>query len=205
ELDNYEWIIFTSANAVDHFFQYVHAAEQGDISAKTAVVGPATAEALKQQGMYPDLLAQQYQAEGLVQAFQDMGDAAARLERILIPRALEAREILPEELARLGYEVTIAPVYQTVCTQVATEDLAQLDNANGIVFTSSSTARHFIGILEAAGMDALGYLNQHQRRVFSIGPVTTDELVHSRINPANIVQADEATATSLTDAIITAL
>ena len=200
ELDSFDWIIFTSANAVERFFTYIRPSNK-EGHPRIAVVGPATLEALEAHSVQADLMAENYQAEGLVATFEDLEsrEQGRKAGRVLIPRALEAREILPEELLRLGYEVTVAPVYQTVQAFPGPAALSQLERADGIIFTSPSTARNFTALLEEEGRDALSYLSG--RTVFSIGPITTDELEHLGISRSRIRQADEATGASLVDTI----
>ena len=236
ELDSYEWIVFTSANAVDCFFRYL-----GDfryeggwsivntrrvldplfrakvskvalrsassthytpptLCSKIAVVGPATAEAVEAYGIRPDLVAQNFQAEGLVEAFASLPCESVKKGRVLIPRALEARDVLTEELPKLGYEVVVAPVYQTVRAIPAADAFAGLDCADGIVFTSPSTARNFVEIFNShSNNSAIDYLKS--RKAFSIGPVTSDELRALGLSQEEIIEATQSTSTDLVKAI----
>jgi len=200
ELDGYEWIIFTSANAVDYFFKHLNSSTILS-SLKIAVVGPATAEAVEAYGIRSDLVAQNFQAEGLVEVFAALPDADAKRGKALIPRALEARDVLTEELPKLGYEVTIAPVYQTVCATPTVDAFTNLDCADGIVFTSPSTARNFVEIFNSHSDDsALHYLKN--RKVFSIGPITSDELRTLGLDQNEITEATKSTSSDLVDVIM---
>jgi len=207
QLDIYEWIIFTSTNAVEHFFDYLarlnpealfQLVTQQSLP-KTAVVGPATGEALESYGVHPTLMAESFQAEGLVESFAALQGGAGR--KVLIPRALEARDVLERELPQLSYEVTVAPVYQTVQADVPAEGITALAGADGIVFTSPSTVRNFINIFDGVseGESAIDYVSA--RKIFSIGPVTTAELhKHPQLQDC-IFEAPEFTTSSLVELI----
>ena len=237
ELDSYEWIVFTSANAVDCFFGYLgYEAEWNrggtqrvldplfrakvskvalrsalntpsvplSLCSKIAVVGPTTAEALEAYGVKVDLMAENFQAEGLVEAFAALPDDAVKKGRVLIPRALEARDVLTEELPKLGYEVTVVPVYQTVCATPTDDAFADLGCADGIVFTSPSTARNFVEIFNShSNNSAIDYLKS--RKVFSIGPVTSDELHTLGLAQDEIIEAAQSTSIDLVKAIASSL
>ena len=200
ELDGYEWIVFTSVNAVDCFFKHLYSFAILN-NLKIAVVGPATAEAVEAYGIRSDLVAQNFQAEGLVEVFAALPDADAKRGKALIPRALEARDVLTEELPKLGYEVTIAPVYQTVCATPTADAFADLGYADGIVFTSPSTARNFVEIFNShSNNSALHYLKN--RKVFSIGPITSDELRTLGLDQNEITEATKSTSSDLVDVIM---
>ncbi|MCL2680710.1 MAG: uroporphyrinogen-III synthase [Coriobacteriia bacterium] len=207
DITRFDWIVFTSANAVSCFFDYLRQygnCQNSIVQQKTAVVGPATAQALVQHGVSPDLIADSYQAEGIIAAFQQLRDQQQqkRGSRILIPRALEARELLPKELTQMGFDVTVAPVYQSAMPCLAADAFVQLDGADGIAFTAPSTARNFATLLQEAGMDVLCYLNT--RKVFSIGSITTEELKDLGVSQTQLVQATQATTESLVEAITAA-
>ncbi|MBW2467092.1 MAG: uroporphyrinogen-III C-methyltransferase, partial [Deltaproteobacteria bacterium] len=110
EIDTYHWLLFTSINAVDYFFKRLF--ELGmDVrnlkGPKIGAVGRITAEALAGRGIRADLLPGEYTGDGLAESL--IRENVAGL-KIIIPRALKAREILPERLRDAGAEVTVAPV-----------------------------------------------------------------------------------------------
>ena len=226
ELDTYKWILFTSANAVDFFFDYLPAGDRQIKLPKAAVVGPATGEALEAHGVHPALMAENFQAEGVVEVFSTLphseqtitghegkgknkseGKGKNKSEgKVLIPRALEARDVLEKQLPKLGYEVVVAPVYQTVQPDVSPKQLADIEQADAAVFSSPSAVRHFVDILDrdrdvdcARGGQAIDYLRA--RKIFSIGPVTTAELRRYQLDRGQIFEAGESTAKSLVDLI----
>ena len=149
DIGSYDWLLFTSINAISFFFKRLR--EKGmdarDLKGpQIAVVGTATAEILHDYGIKADLLPKEFTGEGLAEALLEQG---VKGNKILIPRALKAREILPEKLQEGGAEVTVAPVYQNV----RPDDYAMVRNAleekqiDMVTFTSSSTVRNFLELI----------------------------------------------------------
>ncbi|MGB5984194.1 MAG: uroporphyrinogen-III C-methyltransferase [Desulfobacterales bacterium] len=173
ELPRYQWIVFTSVNGVKFFFERLYA-QNLDARAlghlKTAAIGPATADRLKQFGLSTDILPENYRAESVVTAF---GQQALSSQRILLPRAREARTVLPRELTRMGAEVREVTAYRTQAVPGQADQLRKLLDAQAIdmvTFTSSSTAKNFAALLpEGAPQKLLEGV-----RIASIGPITTD-------------------------------
>ena len=150
QLASYDWIIFTSANGVRFFFERLKALGK-DIRVlhgiKLATVGPATSKKLEDMGLSPDYEPQEYRGEGLIEGFKKIDLEGAR---ILIPRAEVAREILPDELSRLGADVTVAPAYRTVLAEPPGEEIKKAIMAQKVdvlTFTSGSTAKNFVKLL----------------------------------------------------------
>ena len=174
-LAEYDWIVFTSANGVRCFWERLEAAGLDSRAlGKTlaAAMGPGTAEALRARGVRSDLVPAEHVAEGLAQALLARGAAGAR---VLIPRALQAREILPEELRRAGCRVDVTPVYRTaVCGEGLEAFLDRLE-AGGIhcvTFASSSTVDNFFALVPPDALrDRLDRV-----RFACIGPVTAATL-----------------------------
>ncbi|MDR1774866.1 MAG: uroporphyrinogen-III synthase [Actinomycetes bacterium] len=206
---NYDWLVFTSKNAVHFFSDYLRAADVPTQQLpRTAVVGSATARALEKHGIHVDLIPTDYHAEGLIAAFEQFSPGEGH--RVLIPRALKAREILPETLRERGFEVTVAPVYQTVRPEPTPNQWAGLVDADdqprpdAIVFTSPSTVKNFGDILiEDAELDPTHFLNRMQ--VFSIGAVTTEALREAGVESARIAQAEKSTSAGLAAVICNTL
>ena len=179
EIDSYHWVLFTSINAVDYFFNRLF--EQGkdvrDLKGpKIAAVGRVTAEALANRGIKADLLPEEFTGEGLAETL--INDGVAGLN-ILIPRALKAREILPQRLSGAGAEVTLAPVYQNVLPQSSAgenlkDDLRQAleeKSVEMVTFTSSSTVKNFVTLLDISGPEELQELMSGVA-IAAIGPIT---------------------------------
>ena len=168
-LEDYQWIIFTSANGVRFFFARLR--ETGrDIrdlkGIQICTIGPATAATIEAMGIRVDLVPDSYISEGVVRAFADR-DIQGR--KILLPRAEAARDVIPDGLAALGAMVEVATVYRTVASDRRKEELEPLIR-NGkvdiVTFTSPSTVFHFIDIM---GRD---FRLPPQVKIAAIGPVT---------------------------------
>jgi uroporphyrinogen III methyltransferase / synthase len=164
----YDWIVFTSANGVEAFFNiffklYDDAREIG--GARIAAIGPATAQRVKDFYLHVDLQPQEFVAEDVVREFQKQGSIENL--KILVVRAEKARDVLPKELSALGAIVDEAFAYRTVPetrdTSGARRQLAR-DGADLITFTSSSTVENFL---------ALGLPWPKGMQVASIGPITS--------------------------------
>ena len=172
-LPAYDWIVFTSANGVIHFFEQLFAVGK-DVRAlgqmQTAAIGPATAEQLRKFGLNSDIVPETYRAESVVDAFREMN---LKGKKILLPRAREARPILPVELTKMGAQVDEVSAYETLKATENTNNLIrQLEEkkVDLITFTSSSTVKNFKALLPP---------DRFKKRmqgviIASIGPITTD-------------------------------
>lgn len=194
-LSDFDWIIFTSANGVDYFVRRLMDTLH-DIrsmgSARIAAIGPKTAAALKALNLKVDYVPSEYVAEAVVGGFP--GDATGK--RILIPRASEARDALPDGLASKGAEVVVAPAYETVPDDSCASELRARLAKGGIdivTFTSASTVRNFLAL---AGDTPL----PEKTLVACIGPITADEARAHGLEPA--VVADDYTIEGLVEAIV---
>jgi uroporphyrinogen III methyltransferase/synthase len=146
----YDWVIFTSRNGVEAVFRRTR-----DIAGpKVAAIGPATAQALREHGVAPDLVPPEYVAEAVLEA---LGAVAGR--RFLLPRADIAREALAAGLAERGAVVDEIAAYRTRHVTDRPQDFGRVD---AVTFTSSSTVR---GFLEAGPVP-------EGARIVCIGPVT---------------------------------
>jgi len=192
-LSRYQWLIFTSANAVDYFMNRVREVNGEIPQIPIAVVGATTAERLKQWKLFPSLIPEQFNAEGLLKAFSlDLSGV-----RILFPRAAVARELLPEELRHRGAMVDILPVYRTRKTSEGSLDIAkilQTETVDCIVFTSSSAVH---AIAESLG-DRLQPALQ-KVTIAVIGPVTASSC--EEIGLVAEIQPSRATIPDLVAAI----
>jgi uroporphyrinogen III methyltransferase/synthase len=164
----YDWIVFTSPNGVEAFFEmfyrlYDDAREIG--GARIATIGPATAQRVRDFHLHVDLQPEEFVAESLVRALQEQGTIDNM--RILIARAEKARDVLPRRLAELGAIVDEGFAYRTVPeTGDRTNAQARIleQGADLITFTSSSTVDNFV---------ALGMAWPPGMQVASIGPITS--------------------------------
>jgi uroporphyrinogen III methyltransferase / synthase len=175
EASGYDWIIFTSANAVRKFAERA-AAISADLSGianvKIAAIGSATAAELEKSGLHADKVPEEFRAEGVVEAFATENLAG---KRILIPRAKVARDVLPIELRKRGAQVDVVEAYRTVIPPESAALLKEIftrKKPNVITFTSSSTVENFLTLL---GQENSGeYLRGV--KLASIGPITSETL-----------------------------
>jgi uroporphyrinogen III methyltransferase/synthase len=130
---------------------------------EVAAIGPGTARELAERGIRPDVVAEVSTAEGLLDAL-----ASYELdgERVLVARAAEARDVLPEGLRARGAEVVEVALYDTIAEQLDDAQLAGVERADFVTFTSSSTVRFFSEALAGRGLP-------DGARVVSIGPITS--------------------------------
>jgi uroporphyrinogen III methyltransferase / synthase len=208
DLETYHWLLFTSINAVEYFFRRLFelGKDVRDLKGpKIAAVGKVTAEALASRGIRADLLPEEFTGEGLAESLIKKGVTGMR---ILIPRALKAREILPEKLTEAGAEVTVAPVYRNVLPtstsggQLKEELLADLQekSIDLVTFTSSSTVKNFVtllGISTPAEMQKL----MTGIGVAAIGPITAKTAEQYGLHVD--VQPTDYTIPDLVDSIVT--
>lgn len=162
-LGAHQWVVLTSPNGARRLLAAV--AEEGlDArafgSARVAAIGPGTARALAEGGITADLVPDRFVAESLLEA---LGPPPPGGGRVLLARAEVAREVLPDGLRELGWEVDVVDAYRTVPAAVSDEQRAMVAAADIITFTSSSTVER---TLEAIGAEALPPV------VACIGPVT---------------------------------
>lgn len=193
-LGEYDWVVFGSANAADRFVALAGAAAFADT--RVAAVGTATAERLRELGLRVALVPRDFRAEGLVEAFGEMGTAGLC---VLVPRALEGRDVLREGLEALGARVDVAAVYRTVPAEpdAAAVERLRAGGVDAVTFTSPSTVRNFVEMLRAAGLDADAVMGSLAKA--SIGPVTTAALEEAGYEAD--AEADPSTADGLADAL----
>ncbi len=201
-LDSYDWLIFTSVNGVERFFDRLSGSElrfrdaRALAGCRVAAIGPATAAKLRSHGIAADVVPAEYRAEAVHGALRDAGFASGQC--VLIPRALEAREVLPQLLSADGGEVDVVPSYRTVAADPEHlrefASLVEAGSIDGVTFASSSAVRNLV---EALG-DAAGALLRRVE-IFSIGPITSDTIEQAGLTVA--AQAAEFTIPGLVDAL----
>jgi uroporphyrinogen III methyltransferase/synthase len=202
-LSDFDWIVFSSAHAVDAFIERLLVSPL-DFRALHGVrlccVGPSTAEKLTRVGLKVDLVPSESRAEAVVRAIIEQGPVKGA--RVLLPRSDIGREVIAEELTKRGADVTEAIAYRTVAVDLEREggpDIYRmlLDRAIDVVtFTSPSAVRNFVELL---GEDQTADLLK-PTIVASIGPVTAEAAtqydIHSAVVPAHY------TIAALVDAIV---
>lgn len=201
-LERFDWVMFTSVNGVRYFFENLRQRDM-DIrklaSARIAAVGPKTAEALRERGIVPLPLPDEYQAEGLLDSVKPL---LRKGERVLLPRGDLGRDFLPVELERLGLSVTDVCLYENVLNERNAEELIQLLRLGAIhmiTFTSSSTVNNLCRIIEKYGGTAPSALLNHVELI-SIGPLTTETAVKWGLTIAR--EAEHSTIDGLVQALV---
>ena len=170
DVRSYDWIVFTSPNGVEAFFNAFYAAYEDarDLGgARIAVIGNGTAKKVGEYRFAVDLIPKDFVAESLLKSFKEID---VEHLRILLPRAAGARELLAVELENLGAIVDDVPVYETLPEIEDMEGGIQRFRSEGadmITFTSGSTATHFI---------AMGLPVRQGMKTASIGPITSEEM-----------------------------
>jgi uroporphyrinogen III methyltransferase/synthase len=189
-LHTYALVCLTSPNGVRLLFEAMAAAGRDAralANATVAAIGPGTAAALAERGVVADLVPERFVAESLIEALAGL---ELRGRPVLVARAAEARDVLPDALRERAAEVDVVALYETVAEEPDPAALEAARDADYLTFTSSSTVRNFV---QAVG-DAL----PRHARVVSIGPVTTAAAreagldVHAeaeRHDPSGLVEA----------------
>jgi uroporphyrinogen III methyltransferase/synthase len=198
-LNNYQWLIFTSINGVNAFFERLFlrgfdARALGHL--RTATIGPATSRGLRKFGLNTDILPETYQAESVVEAF---AKESVQGQKILLPRAKEARVILPQELKRMGAEVDEVTAYQTIQAADGQSELIralQNKDVDMLTFTSSSTVRNFKALLPEKGNRQL----LEDVTVACIGPITAQTA--KELGFTTDITAERFTISGLMEAIL---
>jgi uroporphyrinogen III methyltransferase / synthase len=181
KLTAYQWIIFSSTNAVRFFFKrlnYLKMDARALSLCKLAVVGDETAEELSRFGLQPDLLPDNYSADGIIDAFNKLGNLLNY--RILLPVSEIAHKKLPEALRKMGAEPVCIPVYTNVLPDYDGEYLQQIfaEPFDLITFTSSSTASNFVQLIDRYQLPKEIKITP----AASIGPATTKAAITNGLN-----------------------
>lgn len=201
EIGLFDWLIFTSVNGVDAFFNRLFKLDK-DIrdlkGVKICAIGPATAEKIKDLHLKVDCQPPKYVAESVVEELKRLQEVKDK--RFLIPRADIARSYLPEALKAIGAYVREVVAYKTILAEP--RDLKIVDSLKDgeidlVTFTSSSTVRNFVKMI---GKGNLSAAINNKVQFASIGPITTDTAKELGINIA--VEAKEYTIPGLVDAIV---
>lgn len=184
-LEEYDWVVLTSVNGVHHFFDRLLARGR-DVRAlsraKVAVIGSETARAVRRFHVVADVVPPaDFRAEGLLVEMEEEEIDGAR---VLLPRALGAREILPDTLRQRGARVDEIATYESVLPEDAEPSLRRaLDGGalDAVTFTSSSTVQGFSRLLDR--MDG-ARAALADTRVACIGPVTAETAREVGLEPS---------------------
>jgi uroporphyrinogen III methyltransferase/synthase len=166
EIGEYALVCLTSPNGASLLFRALEDAGRDAralAGARVAAIGPGTARELARHRIAADVVPDRFVAEALVEALADV-DVEGR--RVLVARAAEAREVLPQALRERGAEVDDVALYETVREQPDAAAVEAAQGADYVTFTSSSTVANLT--------EALGDRFPAEARVVSIGPVTSE-------------------------------
>jgi uroporphyrinogen III methyltransferase/synthase len=199
QLGSYDWLIFTSANGVNFFWQRLEERGKGPrlpSSLKVCAIGPATAYQLKEKGIEVDYTPKEFVAEAILKGFEKM---MLKGKRILLARAREARDVLPEGLKQLGAKIDVVETYRTVKPKGGSKKLKELltkGKIDAITFTSSSTVNHFVELLKKEDLQEL----LKNCAIACIGPITARTAKKWKMRVQ--IQPKEYTIPTLTQAIV---
>lgn len=198
EIENYDWVIFSSVHGVACFWQRLRKMGKDARALKgirLVAIGPVTAAAMQGHGLEPDLIPLEFRAEAILESMQKED---LRGKRILLPRAAKARDLLPKELRQRGAKVQVVETYRTVRAAGdfrGIRERLRRGEIDVITFTSSSTVQHFMEGMGKKGIDSLA------KRPFiaCIGPITAATAKEYGLKVA--IQPQEYTIPSLVKAI----
>ncbi|MDW7651657.1 MAG: uroporphyrinogen-III C-methyltransferase [Bacillota bacterium] len=199
KLDTYKWLIFTSVNGVDYFFKRLRL-QGGDIrdlkGARICAIGPKTKERLEELCLHVEFVPSEYRAEAVLEVLKGKllpGDT------VLMPRADIARAILPDTLQNeMGAKVDNVVAYQTVrgdADASLLKELLEEGMIHYVTFTSSSTVKNFVDILDADNLHEL----LKGVKLVSIGPITSQSA--RDLGLTIDIEADEYTIDGLVEAL----
>ncbi|MBB5335245.1 uroporphyrinogen-III C-methyltransferase [Pectinatus brassicae] len=179
-LNTYNWLIFTSINGVEYFFNRLENSKLDSRALghlKIAAIGDSTAEALRKYGLKADIVPQEFKAEAIL---ADMLPYIDNNSNILLPRAKEAREVLPEGLRKAGAKVDVVQCYKTVTAAGDYSNIIKkLENKeiDIITFTSSSTVTNLLKLIN----NKIELLDGVTKAC--IGPITAQTCKDNNIEP----------------------
>jgi uroporphyrinogen III methyltransferase/synthase len=187
ELPAFDLIVLTSANGVEALFERLDAHgvdARAFADSRVAAMGPGTARALAAHGIRADIVPERFVAEGMVEALADLP-----VDRALIARAAEGRDVLIDALRASGVEVEVIALYETVVEPLDDATLAAVATVDYVTFTSASSVRNY---LDAGGST--------DARLVSIGPATSEALRARGLAPD--VEATQHDLDGLIDALV---
>ena len=191
--DMYDLICFTSANGVDCFFDLLEEANMDarDLAGiEIAVIGPGTAGSLATHGIKADYIPERFVAEGLL---EELASVNFDGKGVLIARAEEARELLPETLRdRNAAVVDVMPLYRTVAEAPEAAALEAAATADYVTFTSASTVNRLLEVMPE-GLPA-------SAKLVSIGPITSEAAREAGLEVA--IEATRHDIDGLLDAVL---
>jgi uroporphyrinogen III methyltransferase/synthase len=191
-IGDYDLVCLTSPNGVKELFAALREAGKDAralAGATVAAIGPGTARALASHGIAADVIPERFVAEALVEA---LAGVEVDGKRVLVARAAEARDVLPDALRERGANLDVVALYETVREAPDEKAIEAAQGADFVTFTSSSTVKNLT--------DALGDRFPAAARIVSIGPVTSESIREAGLSPA--VEADRHDVDGLLAALL---
>jgi uroporphyrinogen-III synthase len=169
ELRSYDWLILTSANGAEVFFERLEGVTSANLSGlRVAAIGPATRAEIERHGMQVQVMPREYVAESVVRTLRPK----VKRKRVLLVRARVARDVIPRELRKAGARVDVVEAYRTELPRASARVRNLLRDPerrpHAITFTSSSTVTNFVKLAGRASLERIV--------LASIGPVTSRTL-----------------------------
>jgi uroporphyrinogen III methyltransferase/synthase len=207
-IESYDWITLTSGNGVKFFFQRLFKKEIDirDLKGiKICAVGSKTAAAIRKFGVKVDLIPEEFNAEGLIEAFIQASEHRSKNTdkkldglKILLPRAEVAREVFPNKVRELGGEIDVPPVYKTIKPEIHGKRLQRFLKEGKISIATFTSAATFNNFLDMTGKDAASLLKDVAISV--IGPVTAKAVEKAGLTVS--IMPKEATIDAMVQEII---
>ncbi|KMY54928.1 hypothetical protein AC623_14100 [Bacillus sp. FJAT-27231] len=197
QLSTYDWIILTSKNGVDFFFQRLEekGIEWKSLQARFAAIGTKTAAVLKSYGFQAEYIPEKFSAD---QFAEEINSDRFEANKVLIPKGTLARTTIADALREKGAAADEWVVYETYFPEEEKQhliDLLKTEKTDVLTFTSPSAIRHFMESIQEAGIHEL-----KQSVIACIGPVTKKEA--DRFGLHTMVCPDTYTSESLAEEII---
>lgn len=196
-INDYSYLVLTSKNGVEIFFdklKEMNLDSRALANVKVCAVGPATAKAISDRGINPDIVPNKYIAEYL---YEELKDKLTKEDKVLIPRAKNARDYLVDKIKGIC-EVKEVHTYESVIDTDMKDEVLELleeENIDYITFASSSTVNNFIRIIGEENLDKLS-----NTKIISIGPITSDTIRSLDLNLYE--ESKEATIDSMIKSMI---
>ncbi|MGL4912818.1 MAG: uroporphyrinogen-III synthase, partial [Romboutsia sp.] len=193
----YSYLVLTSKNGVEIFFDKLKEMNldcRALANIKVCAIGPATAKAIIDKGINPDIIPKKFVAESL---YDELKPLLSSDDKILIPRAKNARDYLVDRLREVS-EVTEIHTYETTIDDSKKDEIIELleeENIDYITFASSSTASNFVEIINRSNIDKLNDV-----KIISIGPITSNTI--KELNLKLYREAKEATIDSMIEVML---
>lgn len=170
KIKDYDFIVLTSVNGVNAFFDYLKEAQYDvrKIKAQFAAIGSATAEAIRDRGIMPSIIAKEFVAESL---FESLKAVIRESDRVLVPRSKDSRPFLVQAIKDIGAIVDEVHTYQTVRGEVL--NIKAFEESDIVLFTSPSTVKNMI---EMVGLEKI-----REKQIIAIGPITAKELIKNNV------------------------